>query len=288
MNPLQNLEKMVEDYVRQLAEETDEFRKSAAFKEYLDTMSRFWQYSYNNQLLIHVQKPNASRVAGFRKWNDFGRHIKAGSKAIKILAPYAKKTKEKDTLTGEEKEVVRTYFWPVNVFDISQTDGKELPKIDIEVTGDSHKNVLDKLLAYCATRNITVEFKDLGINGLYGYSQGGKIAIDSKQAVNMQVSTLVHEIAHELLHQSPEGKKFSKNEKELQAESTAYVVCKSLGLNPKSPNYLVLYKADKDKIMANMEIISGMAKGILEYTNGKISIPAILTISTSQIFNSVF
>ncbi len=268
MNPLQNLEKMAEDYVRQLAEEADEFRKSATFREYLDTMSRFWQYSYHNQLLIHVQNRNASRVAGFRKWNDLGRHIKAGSKAIKILAPYSKKLKEKDLATGEEKEVTRTYFWPVNVFDVSQTDGKELPKIDIEVTGDSHKEALNKLLAYCATKNITVEFKDLGINGLYGYSQGGKIAIDSKQAVNMQVSTLVHEIAHEMLHQTPESKKFSKNEKELQAESTAYVVCKSLGLNPKSPNYLALYKADKDAIMANMGIISGTAKGILEFING--------------------
>src|SRR3989344_303046 len=131
MNPLQNLEKMAEEYVRQLAEETDEYRKSAAFKEYLDTMARIWQYSYHNQLLIHVQKRDASRVAGFRKWNDIGRHIKAGSKAIKILAPLSKKSKEKDTATGEEKEVLRAYFWPVNVFDISQTEGKELPSIDI-------------------------------------------------------------------------------------------------------------------------------------------------------------
>ncbi len=269
MNPLQNLEKMAEDYVRQLAEEADEFRKSAAFREYLDTMARFWQYSYHNQLLIHVQKPIASRVAGFRKWNDLGRKVLKGSKAIKILAPYTKKAKEKDIATGEEKEVTRTYFWPVNVFDVSQTDGKELPSIDIEVTGDSHKEALNKLLAFCATKNITVEFKDLGINGLYGYSQGGKIAIDSKQAVNMQVSTLVHEIAHKLLHQTPEGKTFPKNEKELQAESTAYVVCKSIGLNPKSPNYLALYKADKEGIMANMETISITARRILEFTDGK-------------------
>ncbi|HLC79839.1 MAG TPA: ArdC-like ssDNA-binding domain-containing protein [archaeon] len=269
MNPLQNLEKMAEEYVRQLAEETDEYRKSAAFREYLDTMARFWQYSYRNQLLIHVQKRDASRVAGFRKWNGLGRHIKAGSKAIKILAPYQKKTKEKNLATGEEKEITRTYFWPVNIFDISQTDGKELPSIDIEIQGDDHKPLLEKLLDFCKTRNIAVEFKDLGINGLYGYSQGGKIAIDSKQFANMQVSTLVHEIAHELLHQTPEGKKFSKNEKELQAESTAYVVCKTFGLNPKSPNYLALYKADKDKIMANMETISATARMISEFTTGK-------------------
>jgi|SRR3989344_543397 len=260
-----DFEQLAEEYIRQLAEETDAVRKSSLFQNYLDTMTRFWQYSYHNQLLIHVQNPNASRVAGFRTWNNLGRHIKARSKAIKILAPYSKKTKEKDLATGEEKEVIRTYFWPVNVFDISQTKGKELPSIDIEIHGDDHKPLLEKLLEFCKTRNIAVEFKDLGINGLYGYSQGGKIAIDSKQAANMQVSTLVHEITHELLHQTPEGKKFSKNEKELQAESTAYVVCKSLGLNPKSPNYLALFKADKEGIMANMETIASAAKGILGY-----------------------
>ncbi|HLC78858.1 MAG TPA: ArdC-like ssDNA-binding domain-containing protein [archaeon] len=265
MNPLQNLEKMTEEYIRQLAEETDEFRKSAAFREYLDTMARFWQYSYRNQLLIHVQKPHASRVAGFRKWNDLGRHIKAGSKAIKILAPYQKKVKEKDLATGEEKEVTRTYFWPVNVFDISQTDGKELPKIDIEIQGDDHKPLLDKLLDFCKTHNITVEFKDLGINGLYGYSQGGKIAIDSNQSVNTQVNTLIHEIAHELTHYSEEGKKFSKQEKEIQAEATTYTVTKALELDNKSPKYLALYTADKDKILESLEVISSTARQLLEY-----------------------
>ncbi len=260
-----NLDKMVETYVSQLAEETDAVRKSTFFREYLDTMAKFWHYSYHNQILIHVQKKDASRVAGFRKWNDLGRFVKAGSKAIKILAPSTKKIKEKDTLTGEEKEVSRTYFFPVNVFDVAQTEGKDLPEINIEIDGDDHKELLDKLLAFCASRNIKVEFKELGINGLYGYSQGGKIAIDSKQAVNMQVNTLVHEIAHELTHYSGEGKKFSKEEKEIQAEATTYVVTKALGLENKSSNYLSIYTGDKNKILASLETISENAKQLLHF-----------------------
>ncbi|HZX34130.1 MAG TPA: ArdC-like ssDNA-binding domain-containing protein [archaeon] len=268
MAAFSNLEKIVENYVSQLADETDAVRKSAFFKEYLDAMAKFWHYSYHNQILIHVQKRDASRVAGFRKWNDLGRRVKGGSKAIKILAPFSKKLIEKDKVTGEEKKVLRTYFIPVNVFDVSQTEGKELPKIDIEVTGDSHKEVLDKLLALCISKNIAVEFKDLGINGLYGYSQGGKIALDSKQEVNMQVCTLVHEIAHELLHQTPVGKKFSKQEKEIHAEATAYAVTKALGLENKSSAYLALYTADKDKILESLEIISKTVKQILGHFHG--------------------
>ncbi|MFH1391189.1 MAG: ArdC family protein, partial [Candidatus Diapherotrites archaeon] len=187
MNPLSNLDKMVEQSVSQLTDETDAVRKSSFFKEYLDSMAKFWRYSYRNQLLIHVQNSSASRVAGFRKWNELERHVKAGSKAIKILAPSTKKVVEKDS-SGKEKEVSRTYFFPVNVFDVSQTAGKELPKIDIEIKGDDFKFLLNKLLDYCKEQKIEVKFKDLGINSLYGYSQGGKIAIDSKQAVNMQVN----------------------------------------------------------------------------------------------------
>jgi len=263
MNPLQNIEKMADDYVRQLAEETDEYRKSACFKEYLDTMARFWHYSYRNQLLIHVQNRNATRVAGFRKWNELGRKVNAGEKAIKILAPFTKKVQKKDL-----QEETQTYFCPVNVFDVSQTNGKELPKIDIEIKGDDYKPFLNKLLAYCKQQKIEVEFKELGINGLYGYSKGGKIAIDSKQNTNTQVNTLIHEIAHELTHYSFEGKKFSKQEKEIQAEATVYVVSKIMGFENKSPNYLALYTNDKEKILENFEIISKNTKQILGFVNG--------------------
>ena len=210
------LDKKIEEYVKQLTEETDAVRQSQWFKEYLDAMALFWRYSYRNQLLIFIQKKDATRVAGFRTWNELGRRVKKGEKAIKILAPFTKKIIKKDMQTGEEKEISFTYFVPVNVFDVSQTNGKDLPKIEIEIQGNDYKPLLEKLVAYCFSKNITVEFKKLGINGLYGYSTGGKIMIDSTQSINTQANTLIHEIAHELIHYTQEGRQFSKQEKEIQ------------------------------------------------------------------------
>ncbi|MBU0635885.1 ImmA/IrrE family metallo-endopeptidase, partial [Candidatus Micrarchaeota archaeon] len=89
-----------------------------------------------------------------------------------------------------------------------------VPKLDIDIEGNSHETLLNRLLEFCQSKGIQVEFKELGINGLYGYSQGGKIVIGTNQSVNMQVNTLVHEIAHELLHYSPEGRQFSKKERD--------------------------------------------------------------------------
>jgi len=266
MNPLSNLDKLIEESVSQLANETTTVRKSSFFCEYLDSMAKFWRYSYRNQLLIHVQNSNASRVAGFRKWNELERHVNAGSKAIKILAPSTKKFIEKDS-NGKEKEVSITHFFPVNVFDVSQTSGKELPEIDLGVSGNDSKELLNNLLNYCKLQNIKVEFKKLGVNGLYGYSSGGKIAVDSTQNTNTQVNTLIHEIAHELTHYSAEGKKFSKQEKEIQAEATNYVVTKALGLENKSSIYLALYTKDKNKILENLETISTTSKKILSHLN---------------------
>jgi len=269
MNHLKDLDKKIEEHVSMLANETDAFKKSGFFKGYLDAMAKFWRYSYRNQLLIHIQNGSASRVAGFRKWNEFGRKVLKGSKAIKILAPFTKKVTEKNIANGTEQEVTKTYFCPVNVFDVSQTKGKELPKIDVEIKGNDSKPLLNKLLAYCKEQKISVEFKELGINGLYGYSQGGKIVIDSNQSDNTKVNTLIHEIAHELTHYSNEGKKFSKTEKEIQAEATVYVISKILGFESKSQNYLALYTNDTKKILENLETISNTVKKILEFQTKK-------------------
>ena len=265
MTPLSFLEKQVAGFIEDLAKETDAVRQSSMFKEYLDTMSRFWHYSYHNQILIHLQNKNASRVAGFATWNKLGRFIKKGSKAIKILAPFTKKVVKKEG--DEEKEFSFTYFVPVNVFDVSQTDGKDVPKLDIEVAGDNQKWLLEKLLAFCESKSIKVEFKPLGINGLYGYSQGGKIAIDSNQSINMQANTLIHEISHELLHYSLEGKQFSKQEKETQAEAAAYVVCRALGFENKSSNYIAFYSTTKNRILENIETISLAARELLSFVD---------------------
>ncbi len=249
MNPLTQ---QIESKLKELAQETDEVRKSEFFQDYLNTMSKFWDYSLHNQLLIYFAYPTATRVAGYRTWQKLGRQVKRGCKSISILAPFISKDSE------EEKEV---YFHPVAVFDISQTEGQELPSVDVELSGSDQKWLLDKLLSFCSSKQIKVSFKSLGVNGLYGYSKGGEVAISSLSSVNMQVSTLIHEIAHELLHQKSD---LSKQQKEIQAEGTAYVVSRHFGLETRSMNYLALYDVDYKKIMENLEAISEATKEILD------------------------
>ena len=253
-------------YLRQLASETDAVKKSEFFKCYLEIMSRFWKYSYRNQLLIMSQMPQARKIAGFRKWREMKRHVKKGSKAIKILAPSIRKPKnENDT----EEETVG--FLPVNVFDISQTSGEPLPDIDITVDGDDHSGFMQMLLGFCSSRNIKVDFQNLGINGLYGYSKGGSIAVSDTESINTQANTLIHEIAHEIL--THKGQKLSRQEMEIQAEGVAYVVTKHFGMENKSFNYLALYDADYKRIMGNMAAIAGASKEIIGFLEEQTAIP---------------
>ena len=254
-------------HLRNLAKETDEVKKSEFFKQYLEIMSKFWEYSYHNQLLIVHQMRKASKVAGFRKWRELGRFVKKGSKAIRILAPRFKKVMELDESGAlVEKEAVVS-FVPVPVFDISQTEGEPLPEVDITVKGDNCKGFLDSLVEFCTSKKIKVDFKNLGINGLYGYSKGGQIAVTNIESINTQVNTMIHEVAHELLHR---GKALSKQHTEIQAEGVAYVVTRHFGMENKSFNYLALYDANYKKIMENMKAISRAAKEIIEFLEERI------------------
>ena len=248
---------LVKEKLQELAAKTDAVKKSEEFQHYLDTMAKFWEYSYHNQLLIYFRMPTASQVAGFKAWQELGRKIKKGSKAIQILAPRIR-VEKKD---GKDEEVICNSF-PVNVFDISQTEGEELPDISIALKGDDQQKLLEALQNFCEVRQIKLDFKNLGVNGLYGYSQGGKVVVSSSDSVNMKVNTLVHEIAHELLHHPSE---LSKQQKEIQAEGTAYVVCKHFDLETKSFTYLALHKVDASQIMDNLEAIAKASKEVIEF-----------------------
>jgi len=248
MNYLQE----IHQYLKQLSQETEQAKQSKFFKDYLETMSRFWNYSYYNQLLIHFQYPSATRIAGIRTWNKSGRNIIKGSKAIRILAPKLKKEEDEDIITG---------FTRVSVFDISQTEGKKLPEINIDTKGEN-KELMKQLLSFCKERSIEVKFRQLE-TGTYGFSAGGSIVIDNKASVNTQINTLIHEIAHELLHK---GSNLTKEVKEIQAEAVAYIVSRHFGLQPKSFNYLALYDADERRIMENIKEIAGCVREIITGT----------------------
>ncbi len=294
-----NLLNEIEISIKELALETDNLKKSAFFKNYLKTMSKFWKYSYRNQMLIHHKMPEATRVCGFRKWKELNRIVKKGEKALKILAPYKKKLNTTDQELKKEqvnidvmepnKSINLTFFIPVNVFDVSQTEGEPLPDIDITIGGDNYKDFLENLISFCKQKEIKVNFENLGINGLSGYSEGGKITIADNESINSQTNTIIHEIAHELLHKKSinddtEGnKQLSNQQMEIQAESTAYVVTKHFGMENKSFNYLAIYHADYKKIIENLKAISRASKEIIEFLDNCIENKSQLHVLASEI-----
>jgi antirestriction protein ArdC len=240
----------VDAWLDQLAAETDAARASDQMKAYLSTMARFHRYSWGNQLLIMMQRPDASRVASYKKWLELGRQVKKGEKGISILVPYSRKDEE----SGERRV---TGFGGGTVFDVSQTEGPELPTIGYGqgVDGD-HTALYDRLVAAAQGHGITVMREDMA-ESTYGYSQGGKIALNTRQSSSDLVPVLIHEIAHEVLHQVVGGREgTTKQSREVQAEATAYAVCAGLGIPyADSGVYLALYGADRAAIKASLDAI---------------------------------
>jgi len=257
--------------LKKLNQKIDSVQNSDEFKEILKTLGKFHSYSYQNRILIQLQKPEATLVAGYKQWQKkFDRHVKKGEKAISILAPfiYKKKVTEEKNVNGQlreiEKEVKKMYFRPVNVFDVSQTEGKPLPSIDITVA-DTNSKLLLPLKKFIETKDISLEIKVLK-EGLKGYSQGGKIVIDKKLNDTEKSGVLVHETAHELLHDKESRKNMSKEIKEMEAEAVAFIVMDHYGVEIKSDKYLALYKKSYD-LKQSLKRISKIASEIIGFVD---------------------
>jgi len=258
------LDTKIKQYLEDLAQETNSVRQSEKFKNYLDLLTRFWNYSYRNQLLILAQKETATRVAGYRAWCALGRQVNAGEKAIKILAPFKKKLTSSET-TGNEEEETRVYFHSVSVFDISQTSGAPLLDASPVINSSFHESTFLRLIEFCELQKIKVSFEKLGLHNAYGYSAGGKIIIGEDQSIDMKTCTLIHEIAHELLHYSLPYSSLPTRAKEIQAESVCYVVTRAIGLNSKSSVYLAPLGFPSKDLTYFFEAISKTAKIILNF-----------------------
>ena len=178
--------------------------KSEALKHYLQVMGRFYRYSLGNMLLIQSQRQNATHVAGFRAWRKLGRHVKKNERGIAIMAPvvYRRKEPSKDSAEDEEDEVVRT-FKTAYVFDISQTDGKPLPEF-ARVRGDS-REYFQRLERLITEKGIELKRTD-SLAGAEGASTGGTILVKEGLPAASEFGVLVHELAHEMLHRTEEGK----------------------------------------------------------------------------------
>ncbi len=240
------------------------------FKNYLDTIGKFHDYSVRNCMLIASQCPEATYVAGYRDWQKkFNRHVKAGEKAIGIIAPASSgKFIVKDI--GEdgkevEKEISYRRYKVVPVFDISQTDGEDLPTICKTLTADVHdfdqiKGKLEKVA------NIPVKYGETGgVNGYYD-RMNNMIMVQEGMPEAQTIKTLIHEIAHSILHNDAFCD-IPKPVKEMQAESVAYMVCKQIGID--TEDYSFEYVAswaheDMDTLMEQMEIVKQTADVISE------------------------
>jgi antirestriction protein ArdC len=260
------------------------------FKEYLNTMSKFHSYSFNNTLLIHQQKPNASLVAGFNTWkNKFERNVMGGENGIKIFAPAPFKTKKEmeviDDNTGfpmigrdgkplvEEVEITIPYFKIVNVFDVSQTAGKELPSLGVEeLSGD----VAEYEKFFEALKEISpapIEFKAIagGSKGYYDHAEK-RIAVNEGMSELQNIKTAIHEIAHAKLHDRDLVKADlvevkDKKTMEVEAEAVAYTVCQHYGIDTSdySFGYVAAWGSGKEmtELKSSLETVRSTANEII-------------------------
>ena len=216
---------------------------SDAWSQYLATQAKFHNYSFRNSLLIALQRPDATQIAGFRKWLEMGRHVRKGEKGIYILAPMVCADKDE----AGEKTGTSTIkgFRMVAVFDVAQTDGEDLPEICSTLIGKDPTDAYGRLECVASDLGFTVSLVDecLGKPGANGVTFFGRDAITGVgrmiqiKATNepaQRVKTLAHELGHAILHDpetTPSSSRELKELKELEAESVAFVVCEALGID---------------------------------------------------------
>ena len=266
---------------------------SERYKEYLRVMSKFHNYSFNNTLLIAMQKPDASLIAGFSAWkNNFGRNVMKGQKGIKILAPSPFKIKKEmekidpqtqKVIIGkdgkpvtEEKEITIPAFKVVSVFDVSQTEGRELPDIAVNMLTGDVEHYKDVFAALEKTSPVPVAFEKIegGAHGYY-HLEDKRIALDEGMSELQTLKTLIHEIAHAKLHDIDLNAPLEDLEnrpdrrtREVQAESIAYTVCQHYGLDTSdySFGYVAGWSAGRElaELKSSLETIRSTAAEIID------------------------
>ena len=265
---------------------------SERYKEYLKVMSKFHNYSFRNTVLIAMQKPDASLVAGFSAWkNNFGRNVIKGQKGIKIIAPSPYKVKQEmkkidphtqQPIIGkdgkpvtEEKEITIPAYKVVSVFDVSQTEGRELPDIAVnELTGDVER-YRDFFAALEKTSPVPIGFEQIpGSSHGYYHLEDKRIAIDEGMSEIQTLKTAIHEIAHAKLHDidlnAPENEQqphIDRRTREVEAESVAYTVCQHYGLDTSdySFGYVAGWSSGRElsELKSSLETIRSAAAEII-------------------------
>ncbi len=278
-----------------LKEGMKNYLDSEQFKSFLDMMSKFHNYSLNNIHLLKMQNPNVSRVASFNKWKtDFDRTVKKGSKALKIWVPYQVKTKipvnQKELSFSpsenemEEKEVTVTRFKLGNVFDVSQTEGKELPKAINELTGDvkDYEDLYRAAKAVSIDNQVPISFEDIkreSANGYYSPDENRIVISKGLKGQEHILKTIFHEMAHSDLHRGTNAQYGDDQyrKQELQAESVAYVVANHFGFDTSSYSfgYLAIWAKDKngfEDMVEQLQVVQKEAKSLIDRMDAKLEL----------------
>lgn len=283
-----------DDKIQQLTQQLEvgikEVFESERFKEYLKVMEKFHNYSYNNSMLIRLQNPEASYVAGYRVWQSLGRQVKKGEKAIYILAPCPYKQTIYDYVTNpktgevktdsngepvkEKMEVTRVSFRATPIFDISQTEGEPLPELAKELTGEipDYAILMDAIKAVAP---VPIKFKPWSESKKGYYSLSNKeIVIKANMSKLQTIKTALHETAHSILHSDDKHIKNSAT-MEVEAESIAFVISQSMGLDTSdySFSYLASWSSGKGlpELKNSLQIIQQTSHELIEQLEKQIS-----------------
>lgn len=252
-----------------------------AFKHYLAFAARFHRYSANNSLLVLLQRPNATRIAGYKKWQELGRQVRRGEEGLKILAPIFRTVEDEES---GEKERTLCSFKVVKVFDVSQTDPapgapplpeKPRPRA---LRGDSDvaRTLTRSLLGFCGSEGVPVSEDDAkldalspGAKGLY-HLREKRILLRSALPADQRAKTLTHELAHHLLHRDAAGSEGDRPTFEAEAEGTAYAVLSYFGVDASeySFTYVARWAESKEVVKAALSNIQTTVRKIIEAVEG--------------------
>ena len=285
-----NTEKQrVQELTNKLEQGLQDLFNSDSYRNYLSTMSKFHNYSFNNTLLIAMQKPDATLVAGYKAWQkNFERHVNKGEKAIRILAPAPYKIKEErdkiDPVTQEllldkdgnpqkeEVEITIPAFRAVSVFDLSQTDGKPIPELAAKELLSDVEGYQDMIRAVEAISPVPIELEEIAGDSKGYYDREAKrIAVQENMSESQTLKTMIHEVAHSKLHskevEQDEQMRKDRNTKEVEAESIAYTVCQHFGVDTSdySFGYIAGWSSGRDtkELRASMDTIRRTASELI-------------------------
>ena len=222
------------------------------------TMSHFHNYSFRNQILIAIQKPDASRVAGYKTWQKMGRQVLKGEHGINIFAPmrYHKKDTE---LPDDDPRAFGMAFRGVSVFDVSQTEGDELPDLTA-ISGSEHGAVLDRMIEFATNEGIIIKWSNTG--SAKGSAQASEklINLSDKIDKNEAVGVLAHELAHIMIDQSKKSYEIG----EYEAELSAYLFCMRFGIERKAAHYLKSWGAERKDLEEALKSVSDFTKKLID------------------------